>query len=254
MNPFRVIRMISICIVLFLVGAPILGYGYVMGSSAYRIDSDSINVGGLSFSTSTNYSLGSTVGEIATGYSSSSIYSMSAGFWTPDDIYISISSPSDANVGAISGLLGGVGNASSTWIVTTNNPDGYQLNAVASTEPAMRSPISSIADYDPVTSDPDYTFTVASSDARFGFSVEGAHTTQRFKDDGNDCGVGSSNGTDTCWDGFSTTTKAIATSGSGNHPSGTATILKYRVEIGNAFIQEASSLYEASITVTATAL
>lgn len=254
MNSLRVIRMISICIVLFLVGAPILGYGYVMGSSAYRIDSDSINVGGLSFSTSTNYSLGSTVGEIATGYASSSVYSMSAGFWNPDDIYISISSPSDANVGAISGLLGGVGNASSTWIVTTNNPDGYQLNAVASTDPAMKSPISGIADYDPVTSDPDYVFTVANNDARFGFSVEGAHTTQRFKDDGNNCGVGSNNGVDTCWDGFSTTTKAIATSGSGNHPLGTATILKYRVQIGNSFIQEASSLYEASITVTATAL
>lgn len=246
--------MISMCITLFLVSAPIIGYGYVMGSGTYRIDSDSVNVGGLSFSTSSNYSLGSTVGEIATGYSSSSVYSMSAGYWTPDDIYISISSPSDTNIGAISGLLGGVGNASSTWIVTTNNPDGYQLNVVASTDPAMKSPIAGIPDYDPSTSDPDYAFTVASNEARFGFSVEGAHTTARFKDNGSSCGVGSSNAIDACWDGFSTTTKVVASSGSGNHPSGTATILKYRVEIGNAFIQEASSLYEASITVTATAL
>jgi hypothetical protein len=230
--------------------------GYVMGSDTYRIDSDSVNSGGTSFSTSSSYSLGSSVGELGTGFSSSSAYYMNAGFWVPDSntTYISITSPSDANLGAVSGLLGGVGNASSTWTVTTNNPSGYELTVVSGTAPALKAPNSSIADYGPSGSDPDFNFSIAASTAEFGFTVEGADTAPRFLDNGSACNAGSSNATDKCWDGFSVTPKAIATSNTGNHPSGTATVLKYRVQIGSATIQDESPLYESSITVTAIAL
>jgi hypothetical protein len=226
-----------------------------MGSSAYRIDNDSLNNSGTSFSTSSSYSLGSTLGEVGTGFSTSSTYFMSAGYWTPDDTYISISSPADTNLGAISGLLGGVGNASSTWTVTTNNADGYTLSVVSNTYPALKAPAAGINDYVPSTSDPDYNFSVLSTDARFGFTPEGSHVIQRYLDDGiSACNTGSSDTTDRCWDGFSTTSKIISSSNIGNHPSGTPTVLKYRVEIGSGMIQDSSPLYEASITVTATTL
>lgn len=247
------------CIMIFiltymLLGAPYIVGAYVMGSSAYRIDQDSLNNAGTSFSTSTSFSLGSTLGEVATGYSSSSIYRMSAGYWTPDDTYISITSPADANLGAISGLLGGTGNASSTWIVTTNNPAGYTLSVTSNTYPALRAPAAVIDDYLPAGSPPDFDFTVPSSEARFGFTPEGIDVIQRYLDDGASCNTGSGNTTDKCWDGFSTTSKSISSSNLPNHPSGSATVLKYRVQIGSGKIQDSSPLYEASITVTATAL
>ncbi len=234
--------------------APFEAFAYVMGSSGYRIDHDSLNTGGTSFSTSTTYSLGSTVGEIGTGYSSSSVYRMAAGYWTPEDVYISITSPSDSNLGAISGLIGGTGNASSTWLVTTNNQDGYVLSVTANTEPALKAPSASIADYSPSTSDPDYVFSILSTDARFGFTPEGSHISSRYLDNGSACNTGSGDTTDRCWDGFSTTSKTISTSNIPNEPSGTATTLKYRVQIGANKIQDSSPLYQASITVTATAL
>lgn len=229
-------------------------HAFVMGSSGYRIQNDSLNNAGTSFSTSTNYSLGSTLGEVGTGFSSSSVYRMSGGYWTPDDTYISISSPSDTNLGAISGLLGGTGNASSTWIVTTNNSAGYTLTVTANTYPALKAPSASIDDYVPAGANPDYNFSIGSSDARFGFTPEGAHVVQRYLDDGVGCNTGTGNTTDRCWDGFSTSSKTISSSNVSNHPSGTQTTLKYRVEIGSGKIQDSSPLYEASITVTATAL
>ena len=228
--------------------------GFVMGSSAYRIDSDDLNAGGTSFSTSSSYSLGSTVGGLAIGNASSSVYSLNAGFWHSDDTYISLTSPADANLGAISGLLGGTGDASSTWLVTTNSPTGYVLSVRASTDPALKAGSAGIADYGPSGGIPDFTFTVPATTSAFGFTVEGSDIVQRFRDNGSACNTGSSDGVDACWDGFSTTSSPVASAASGNHPSGTQTVLKYRVKIGASTIQESSPLYEASITVTAVAL
>lgn len=238
-----------------ILSSPFIVSAYVMGSGTYRIDNDSLNNAGTSFSTSSSYSLGSTLGEVGTGFSTSSAYHMFAGYWTPDDTYISISSPSDTNLGAISGLLGGIGNASSTWTVTTNNAAGYSLSVVANTYPALKAPAAGIDDYVPSGADPDYVFSVSPTDARFGFSPEGVHVVQRYLDDGiSACNTGSTDSSDRCWDGFSTTSKTISSSNIGNHPSGTPTVLKYRVEIGSGIIQDSSPLYEASITVTATTL
>lgn len=231
-----------------------LAQGFVMGSGAYRIDSDSVNSGGTSFSTSSSYGLGSSVGEIGTGQASSSVYRLNAGYWQSDDIYISLTSPSDANLGAISGLLGGTGNASSTWLVTTNSPGGYSLSVQSSTYPALKAPDASIPNYAGAGGVPDFAFSVPATTSAFGFTAEGTDIVQRFKDNGSACNVGSSDSTDACWDGFATTSQAIAAAASGNHPTGTETVLKYRVTIGASTIQDSSPLYEASITVTAVAL
>lgn len=237
-----------------IVSIPFLVSAYVMGSGTYRMDTDSLNSAGTSFSTSSSYSLGSTLGEFGTGFSSSSAYRMSAGYWTPDDTYISISSSVDANLGAVSGLLGGIGNASSTWTVTTNNSAGYALSVVSGTYPALKAPAAGIDDYVTAGADPDYAFSIPASDARFGFTPEGIHITSRFKDNGSACNTGSGDTADACWDGFATTSKTVSSGSISNHPSGTPTTLKYRVQIGSGKIQDSSPSYEASITVTATAL
>lgn len=231
--------------------------GYVMGSSGYRMESDDLNAGGTSFSTSSSYSLGSTVGGIATGNGSSSVYRLDAGFWHPDDsgpVYISLTSPADANLGAISGLLGGTGDASSTWLVTTNNPTGYTLSVQSSTYPALKAASAGIPNYAPAGADPDFAFSVPATTSAFGFTVEGSDVVQRFRDNGSACNAGSSDATDACWDGFATTSKSIASANASNHPFGTETVLKYRVMLGASTIQESSSMYEASITVTAITL
>lgn len=247
-------RSILWCAILLLFIVPQVILAYTMGSGSYRIERDSVNVGGTSYSTSSSYSLGSTVGELGTGVSTSTSYRMSAGYWIPDDVFISISSVSDVSLSSISGLVGGVSNGSSTWTVTTNNNAGYSLTVRASTTPALKAANSSIPDYVPGGASPDFAFTTPAFESRFGYTVEGAHTDSRFKDNGTTCNTGTGNTVDACWDGFSTTTRTISTSNSANVPSGTDTILKYRVEIGSSVLQEADSNYSASVTVTATTL
>jgi hypothetical protein len=51
-----------------------------MSSSNYRIDWDSLNAGGNEAATSSSYSIHDTVGDIATGTSTSSFYKLSAGY------------------------------------------------------------------------------------------------------------------------------------------------------------------------------
>ncbi len=228
-----------------------------MGSSNYRIDSDSVNAGGTNLSNSTNYKVSDSVGEVATGLSSSTNYRLNdAGFWqytAASSTYITINSPSGVSLPNISGLTGGVATSSSDWVVTTNNSLGYQLTIVASTSPALKSANTSIPDYVPSGANPDYSFTVTSSQAYFGFSPEGTDIVQRYKDNGASCNFGTSDTANACWDGFSTTPITISQS-SGPNTTGATTTIKYRVEIGSATIQEASPGYSASVTVTATTL
>jgi hypothetical protein len=232
-------------------------FAYTMGSSNYRIDSDSINVGGTNLSTSANYKVSDSVGEVATGLSSSTNYYLKdAGFWhyeAASSTYITINSPSGVSLPSISGLTGGVATSSSSWVVTTNNSLGYQMTVVASTSPALKSTNTSIPDYVPSGANPDFAFTVSSSQAYFGFSPEGNDIVQRYKDNGSSCNFGASDTANACWDGFSTISKVVAQSSSSNL-SGATTTLKYRVEIGSAKIQDASNGYSASVTVTATTL
>jgi len=244
---------ILICAMLVVI-TPVSIYAYTMGSSNFRIDSDSINSGGTSFSTSTSYSLGSSVGEVGTGFSSSTSYRNSAGYWTPEDTYISISASSDVSLGAVSGLIGGQSTGSSTWLVTTNNSLGYQLSVVSLTNPALKSAQSSISDYVPASSNPDFSFVESSASSTFGFSPEGVDIVDLYKDNGSVCNFGTDDTSNSCWDGFSTTPKVVSQGFVANEPAGATTTLKYKIFIGPNVIQDSGSDYSASITVTATAL
>jgi len=225
---------------------------YVMQSSAYKIQSDSINVGGAP-STSASYRLNDTTGEIATGDTNSTTYYMHAGYWQMQGSYISITSPSDLALSSMGGVSGGSSEGTVTWTVTTDNIAGYTTTVQASTNPALTSGGNSFADYVPAAADPDYTFAIASADSEFGFSPEGSHINARFKDNGSICNSGSGDTSAKCWDGLSTTPKTIAGSTVANHPSGTATGVRFRAESGTTHIQP-SGAYQATITITATTL
>jgi hypothetical protein len=228
-------------------------FAVVMGSSTYKIQSDTINFGGGIDSTSSSYKLGDTLGEIGTGPSSSSTYRVNAGFWQMQQTYISISSPSDVSLASISGLLGGSSEGTAAWLVTTDNIAGYNMTIKASTNPALQSGADSFADYAPATANPDYAFTNAASDSSFGFTPEGVDVATRFKDNGSACNTGSGETSSACWDGFSTTDKLIAERATGNHPSGTTTTVRFKAESGSSHIQTAG-VYSATVTVTALAL
>jgi hypothetical protein len=233
-------------------GMAIVAHAQVMQSSSYRIESDSLNFGGARSESST-YALEDTAGEIATGESSSLSYQLGAGYQHTLLNYLSLSASPDIVMSpALGGLTGGTSNGSTTITVITDNAAGYQMMIQASNSPAMRSVTgNTIADYVPGGADPDYAFTVAVGDERFGYSPEGTDIANRFKDDGiGTCGTGGNDTALSCWDGLTTTDAEFARRTSANHPSGSTTTIRFRVGLGsNAMVPEGT--YYATTTITA---
>jgi hypothetical protein len=228
---------------------------YTMGSSSYRIQSDSINVGGVDVGNSASYKLQDTVGEIATGESSSTTYKLKAGYRQMQEMTISLSPPPDdvTMSPSIGGVSGGTGNGSASWTTITDNPAGYTLKIKAGTSPALKYNSYSFANYTPVGAAPDYSWSISSSDSEFGFTPEGADIVAKYKDNGIDtCATGSSTTEDKCWYGVLTSDETIAQSSSSNSPSGVATIVKFKAQSGSAHLQVEGD-YTATITATATA-
>jgi len=241
---------IIIFIAVFL--CPFAVYSAVMQSNSYKLQSDSINFGG-GLSSSTNYTQESTLGEIATGNSTSTSYNLSAGYQAMQSVYISVSDAPDIVMPAIGGISAGSSDSSSSWTVITDDPAGYSLSIVADTVPALKSSGSFVSDYAPAGADPDFTFSIASNISAFGFTPEGSDIVARYRDNGAVCNTGSSDTADRCWDGFSTTPQIISSGSTSNHPSGASTTVKYRAEVGSDKIQDAG-IYTSTITVTAIAL
>lgn len=104
-----------------------------MTSTNYGISWDSLNSGGLDVSTSTNYGLKDTIGEHATGYSSSTNYQISAGYRAGEgsNAYISFrirnesdtDDSSSCNLGTLS--LGSVSTCSYRLRIETNAGSGF---------------------------------------------------------------------------------------------------------------------------------
>ncbi len=221
-----------------------------MQSNSYRIDFDSVNVGGNQ-SQSSSYLLEDTAGEIATGYSSSTSYSLHAGYQQMQEVYMTITAADDVTLSpSIGGLSGGTSNGSTSVKVTTDSSTGYQLMIKSSSTPALVSGSDSFADYTSITSNPDFNFGIASTDSEFGFSPEGGDIYSRFKDNGSSCGTGSTDTTDSCWDALSTTNKIISQRTSSNTPSGVITVIKFRASSGSGHVQPSGN-YTATTTLTA---
>lgn len=234
---------------------PLMLYAQARESDNYQILFDSLDSGG-GLGTSSNYILESSVGEQASGDSTSTNFTITAGYQQADTNIgggsISISAPSNVALASISGLTGGVSKDTAVWTVTTDNSSGYTLTIEATSTPAFRAASgASFGDYDPVTSDPDFTFAVDAASSTFGFSPEGSHIVNRFKDNGSTlCNTGSSDTPDRCYDGLSTTPATIASSNTANNPSGTATTIRFGAGIGSSKIQD-SGAYTATIIMTA---
>ena len=103
------------------------GFAYAMTSTNYGIKWDSINSGGNDTSTSTNFGLRDTIGEQATGFTTSTNYTLSAGYRT-----------GDSDVGSISFILNTQDNStqvpytaytsSSPYTVTVSSTSGYAVD------------------------------------------------------------------------------------------------------------------------------
>lgn len=222
----------------------------VMTSSNYKIQSDSVNVGG-GLSSSTNYSLESSTGEVGTGQSNSASYSLRAGYQQMQEVFIALSGASVVSLSpSIPGVTGGIGNGSTTVTVTTDSLSGYELTIQAEGNPAMQKGADTIADYAPVGANPDFSFITGVSDAQLGYSPEGVDVVQRFLDNGTACNTGLSNAALSCWDGLSITPERIASGNASNHPAGETTTINFRVGVGGAVVQ-APGEYVATTTITA---
>lgn len=226
---------------------------YVASSSSYRLQSDSINIGGV-LSSSTSYRMQDTIGEAGTGTSTSAIFGIRAGYQQMQETYLSITPPGNLTLSpSITTAGGGLASTSGAWTVITDNTAGYTMTLKSSSSPALVSGVNSFADYVPSGANPDFTWTVGVSAARFGYSAEGVDIVPKFKDNGVVCNAGSADAADRCWKGLSTTAEEIARKTSANQPSGTVTTLKFRAESGSSNVQPAGT-YTATATLTVLAL
>lgn len=236
---------------------PVLGF--VRSSPNYRIQVDSLNVGGIR-EFSVNYRAEDTIGEIGTDESQSTNYKLKAGYQQMLQTYLAISAPADVTLPIISGIGPSGATGDAVWTVTTDNPAGYSLTISASTSPALQcndglggcnDGIDNFADYTPTApGTPDFIFSVSSNSSEFGFTPEGQDIIQKFLDNGSSCGVGFTDTNDACWLNLSTSEQTIANSSFPNHPSGTATTVTFQTGIGSSYVQTAG-IYKATITVTA---
>ena len=223
----------------------------VMSSTDYSIERDSINFGG-GLGTSSDYSLENTLGEAASGYSSSTTYMMSAGYQQMDGTYVSVSVPTAVSlIPKINLVTGGSASSSAEVTVRTNNTMGYTLLLAAGATPALQSGSTGFSDYlssNPTV--PDYVWSLGSATSTFGYSVEGNDITNLFRDDGVSCNIVSGNDTaDTCWFSFSTVNQPVSASVSSNI-TGAVTTVKLKAEASSTS-NLSVGLYQANLVATA---
>jgi len=226
---------------------------YVASSTSYRVQNDSINVGG-ELSTSTSYKMEDTAGEIATGSSTSTSYTMKAGYQQMQETFLSISSPSDITLTPLT-LLQNSAVGSTTWTIITDNAAGYTLTVTASSSPALVDDNTgkSFADYTEASAGVPETWSVSNA-YEFGFSAIGNNVTSYGSDTESNCIDGAdvpSSGL--LWEGFSGATGIqIANSTSRTLPTGTDSTLCVATEQATVFAPSGS--YQATTTVTALTL
>lgn len=246
---------VAVVIVLVALGNIPLIRAATMTSSSYKIQRDSVNVGG-GLNSSANYISENTAGEVGTGDSASTNYKIRAGYQQMPEVYLSVTAASDVVMSPnLGGVTGGTSNGSTALTVTTDDAAGYQLSIKASSTPALQGNNygASIADYTPAGAAPDFAFSVPAADAEFGFSPEGTDIVAKYKDNGASCNTGSGDTASACWDALSTSNQIISSAAAANTPGGTATTIRFRATLGSSHITIADT-YTATTTLTAVAL
>lgn len=237
-------------LILFVVNIFSFGqvFGQVMSSGSYKIQSDSINFGGA-YSDSPSYVIEDTFGEIATGESGSTSYRLKAGYQQMQEVYLAMTSAPDVVLlPSIAGITGGIASGTTSVVVTTDSPSGYELSIKALSSPALTWGANSFADYSPIGADPDLDFNQPAV-SHFGFNPHGLDVSNTYKNNGFSCNAGTSSNENKCWDGLSTTEKIISTRSNGNHPNGATTTIKFQAEViygGN----QPEGTYTATTTLT----
>ncbi|MFA6547905.1 MAG: hypothetical protein WCT11_03115 [Candidatus Magasanikbacteria bacterium] len=227
-------------------------FAYVMSSTNYRVQFDSVNnAGGIG--TSTNYKIEDTMGEIASGSATSTNFKLRAGYQQMDQsTFLTMSvSGSPVVLSSIGGLTGGESNGSLAVGVLTNNSAGYSLKIKSTTDPALKSASSSFPNY-PAGVNSDFTWSSAETSSAFGFTPEGADLVQKYLDNGSICNQsGGSDTADKCWDYFLTTDEQVSSSDSSNDPTVATTTIKVKAKSGSQNVQQ-SGEYTATIVITGT--
>lgn len=237
-------------------------YAYVMGSDNYRIQQDSVNFGGTEDSVSSNYKVRDTLGEIATGLSSSSSYNLYAGYRQMDEVYISITSPSDCVLSpSLGGIAGGASNCFAVWTIVTDSPAGFTASLTATSTGMDGSGYvmkgNTQGDWiDNYTENsyniPDYNWSVSNA-AEFGYTATtttAADLVSAFKNTASACN-GSTMTNDQCWISASSTARQLINRTS-PAISGINLSIHFRVQINSHVV--ISDTYTATTTITALVL
>ncbi len=141
---------------------------------------------------------------------------------------------------------------SSSWVVTTNDADGYTLAVQASASPALASGGNSFADYTEAVAGTPEVWSVPGGSKEFGYSAFGTDTSTAEYGTGASCGsAGAPTGT-AKYEGFDTSPNTIATRASVTPTTGITTTICFAAEQDTTFA--AAGTYTATITGTALAL
>ncbi len=264
MKFFNLVLMAILIVSALNVSSAVLAY--VMGSGSYRIQQDSVNFGGTEDSSSAAYKVRDTLGEIATGLSSSASYNLYAGYRQMDEVSISISAPSDCILSpSLGGIAGGTSNCFAVWTITSDNPAGFTASLTASTTGTDGSGYVMkgnsqgdwIGNYTEDTYNiPDYDWGGGSgflSAAEFGYTATTTTATDlaaAFKNSAGACN-GAVMTNDQCWISASSTSRQLINRTS-SAIDGISLSVHFRVQINNhAVLQDT---YVATTTVTALTL
>ena len=209
-----------------------------MTSTNYRIDTDSINVGGVK-QTSGNYKSEDSIGETATGKMASKTYNASTGYQATWEYPPGLSFAVNENFAPLGTLTtAGAATNETTFSVSTNAVDGYAVSVAGSTLTSISgSHINALSD--PANSDP--------GTEQFGINLV-ANSTPSVGDDP-DGGIGQAAS------GYSDINKFKYVSGStvataSTYSKNTDFTISYLANISN---QTVAGGYSTNITLIATA-
>lgn len=254
-------KYLIISLVFILLPASIISAA-VMSSQNYKIQSDSVNIGGAR-ENSASFRMEDTIGEIATGHSRSANYRMHAGFQQMQEVYISITDLCSGSVdmGSLPGLSGGATDDDgvalcqdyTTFNVKTDDPAGYSLKVRAEDSPALQHVTSTayFADYSPAGIDPDYEWNL-DTNSEFGFSPYNLTSqAQKYKNNNSNCNAGTNITDRKCWYYFSASDENIVNRPDRTTPSGEDSTLNLKAAITTSGGFQEEGPYGATLVITA---
>jgi len=126
-------KKIIIFLLTILLGGLFPGQAYMMSSTHYQINADSINVGGVK-QTSASYKSEDTIGESGTGDLSSASYKVSAGYQAMWDYPPGLAFSINGNNAALGTLTTAAASTATTgFSISSNASNGYVVQAIGNT-------------------------------------------------------------------------------------------------------------------------